>query len=101
MHSHSFSWVSDVPSPESNMCLQNCKAMYNADLNDEHERVELQYWNVSDEFLGNCDYVDTENCKDIKIGINDLSVMQLNIRGLVGKQQDLNIYCQNVLKRVK
>ena len=71
------------------MCLQNCKAILNDDLNDKHERVELQYWNVSDEFLGNCDYVDTENCKNIKIGTNDLSILQLNIRGLISKQQDL------------
>ena len=75
--------------------------MYNADLNDEHERVELQYWNVSDEFLGNCDYVDTENCKDIKIEINDLSVMQLNIRGLVGKQQDLKYLLSKCTKEGK
>ena len=71
------------------MCLQNCKATLNDDLNDKHERVELQYWNVSDKFLGNCDYVDTENCKNIKIGTNDLSILQLNIRGLISKQQDL------------
>ena len=75
--------------------------MRNTDLNDEHERIELQYWELSNDFLGNCDYVETDNCEEIQIGNNDLSMMQLNIRGLVGKQQDLKYLLSKCTKESK
>ena len=37
-----------------------------------------------------CDYVDFESIDDLKPTNNDLSIIQLNIRGLLNKQDRLN-----------
>ena len=36
-----------------------------------------------------CDYVDTESCSTIITKLCDLSIVQLNIRGILGKQHEL------------
>ena len=53
-------------------------------------------------FSDTCDYVDLVDSKDISIGTRDLCVMQLNIRGLLSKQQDLHQLLKSVtqLERV-
>ena len=36
-----------------------------------------------------CDYLDNENASKIKPGKNDLSIIEINIRGLLNKQDHL------------
>ena len=36
-----------------------------------------------------CDYIELSDCKDIAVGNNDLSVLELNVRGLVNKQTEI------------
>ena len=72
------------------MCLQNCKKSQNSDLNDEHEALKLQQWDLTSDFLYNSDYIDLDNCVNIEIQNPDLCVLQLNVRGLIGKQQQLS-----------
>ena len=71
------------------MCLQNCKKSPNLDLNKEHETLELQYWDISCDFLGNCNYIELDECKSVESTKQDLCILQLNVRGLIGKQQQL------------
>ena len=40
--------------------------------------------------LTQCDYVDFDSINELKPTKNDLSIMQLNIRGLLNKQDQLN-----------
>ena len=40
--------------------------------------------------LASCDYLDTDDTSRIRPGKNDLSVMQLNTRGLLNKQGHLS-----------
>ena len=49
--------------------------------------VDLDFGN---DFIDNCDYLDNDELKDIKITKNDLSILQLNIRGLINKQIELS-----------
>ena len=45
------------------------------------------HYNLSSELdLPVCDYVDVENIKGLRPHKNDLSILQLNIRGLLNKQ---------------
>ena len=45
---------------------------------------------VDKDFIDNCDYFETDNNLDHTLGLNDdLNIIQLNIRGLIGKQQTL------------
>ena len=71
------------------MCLQNCKQSAIHDLNEIHAEKEFKFENINKDFLGNCDYIDIEQCKEIYSHHFDLIVMELNIRGLIGKQYDL------------
>ena len=71
------------------MCLQNCKKEKDLDLNEIHESWKIDDWIVNDNFLSNCDYIDLDSCKNIDKSIGDLCIMQLNIRGLVNKQKEL------------
>ena len=48
-----------------------------------------------------CDYVELEDCSDISIGETDTSIVQLNIRGLVGKQHELLKLVNNCLGKAK
>ena len=36
-----------------------------------------------------CDYIDTSDCNNFITKLSNLSIIQLNIHGLLGKQQDL------------
>ena len=40
---------------------------------------------ICDEIKDNCDYLDMDDAVNITHSSDDLSIMQLNIRGLVGK----------------
>ena len=52
---------------------------------------ETDYYNLSSELeLPLCDYVDVEQLKGLRPHKSDLSVLQLNIRGLLNKQGRLN-----------
>ena len=71
------------------MCLQN------SNKKSEYFKRLAQLDTYANEHQGsysycdNCDYVDLVDSKEIPIGIRDLSIMQLNIRGLSSKQQEL------------
>ena len=47
------------------------------------EILDLQ-WGCN--FEDKCDYINDHELKEIDIGKNDISIVQLNIRGLIGKQ---------------
>ena len=60
--------------------------------------------------LTQCDYVDLDSINELKPTKNDLSIMQLNIRGLLNKQDQLNeiinecqadaiLLCETLLKK--
>ena len=51
----------------------------------------LQELRIDDEdLIDNCDYLETENDLDHTLGVSDdLNIIQLNIRGLIAKQQNL------------
>ena len=36
-----------------------------------------------------CEYIELSDCKDIAVGNNDLSVLELNVRGLVNKETEI------------
>ena len=45
---------------------------------------------VDGDFIDSCDYLETDNDSDHTLDLNDdLNIIQLNIRGLTGKQQTL------------
>ena len=52
---------------------------------------EMKTLSIADEdFIDNCDYLETDNDLDHTLGLeNDLNIIQLNIRGLFGKQNTL------------
>ena len=77
-------------SKQTIMCLQNCKKSQTPDLNDKHEALKLQNWDLTCDFLYNSDYIELDNCINIESNNPDLSVLQLNVRGLIGKQQQLS-----------
>ena len=55
------------------------------------EILDLQ-WGGS--FKDKCDYINDHELRETDIGKNDISIVQLNIRGLIGKQTDfLNFLC--------
>ena len=58
---------------------------------------ETDHYNLSSELeLPLCDYIDVEQLKGLRPRKSDLSVLQLNIRGLLNKQgrlKDLMIEC--------
>ena len=51
----------------------------------------MQELSTDDEdLIDNCDYLETENDLDHTLGVSDdLNIIQLNIRGLIGKQKNL------------
>ena len=53
--------------------------------------LQMQELSIADEdFINNCDYLQTDNDLDHTLGVSDdLNIIQLNIRGLIGKQQTL------------
>ena len=54
------------------MCLDNCINSRNLDLNEEHDALELQYWDISRDYLGNCSYIDLDDCKSVESTKHDL-----------------------------
>ena len=46
----------------------------------------------------NCDFIDYENCIDIDQGPADLSILEINIRGLVNKQHDLLLLLRSITR---
>ena len=45
---------------------------------------------ANEDFIDNCDYLETDSDLDHTLGVSDdLNIIQLNIRGLIGKQQTL------------
>ena len=83
------------------MCLNNCINRRNLDLNEEHDALEQQYWDISRDFLGNCSYINLDDCKSIESTKHDLCVLQLNVRGLIGKQQQLSDLLSKCTKQGK
>ena len=51
---------------------------------------EVQHLYFGNDYIDNCDYLEQDELKDIKIYDTDLSILQLNIRGLIGKQSELS-----------
>ena len=51
---------------------------------------EIQHLDLGFDYSDNCDYLEQEELKKVKINDSDLSVLQLNIRGLIGKQAHLS-----------
>ena len=73
------------------MCLQDSVRQK---LIDSRNRIlDLYNQNIIDNtsFNDNCDYLTTDDCKTIVIRNCDLSVLQLNIRGLLNKQNELRV----------
>ena len=52
-----------------------------------------------DDFSDNCDYLDIAEVKDVNIGDNDISVIQLNIRGAISKLHELLKFINSCNKR--
>ena len=73
------------------MCLQNSIHKRNLDYFDTYE-------NVNNNYSDTCDYIDVEDCKEIPVGVNDLCIIELNIRGLVSKQQDLYQLLKSIMQ---
>ena len=69
------------------MCLNNCKK---AVIEDKYPHIED--WSVDGSYhpwKDQCDYIEQNDCKTIDKSINDLCVLQCNIRGAIGKQHEL------------
>ena len=67
------------------MCLKNTK----------HSRESNIPYNPLDtscliDFKDNCDYIELEESKNIKIQPQDLTILQMNICGLISKQSELS-----------
>ena len=66
------------------MCLNNCYK--ERTLNQKHENIDLTDYNEKIVYSDNCDYVNTEYGSEITKSQTDLSILEINIRGLIGKQ---------------
>ena len=51
--------------------------------------IILTEFEFGNDYIDNCDYLDTEEFREVQISPKDLSIVQLNIRGLIGKQEKL------------
>ena len=51
------------------------------------------------DYTDNCDYLDEDEIKEVTINKNDLSIIQLNIHGLVSKQHELLKFIDRCNKR--
>ena len=72
------------------MCLQNSLREQTLDHFDTYENTS------NHNYADSCDYIEVEDCKNIPIGINDLCIIELNIRGLVSEQQDLYLLLKSI-----
>ena len=76
------------------MCLQNSKK--ECDFFNNLEQLDTYDDNIN--FVDTCDYIKSDDCKDIPIGVNDLCILQFNIRGLTGKQHELLLLLKKLPK---
>ena len=51
---------------------------------------EITDLDFGDNFIDNCDYLDHDEFKEVTINRNDLSIIQINIRGIINKQAELS-----------
>ena len=58
---------------------------------EKHDKLNnlVKEFEFGDDWSDECDYVEEEDIREIVIENSDLSVIQLNIRGLFGKQDKL------------
>ena len=68
------------------MCLENCRLSNKPTIN--YNPLETECFNF--EFEDTCDYIEVEDAKDIIVDQYDLTILQMNIRGLISKQRDLS-----------
>ena len=68
------------------MCLGNC--LLSNKLTISYDPLETECFNFS--FEDTCDYIEVEDVKDLTMDPYDLTILQMNIRGLIGKQHDLS-----------
>ena len=73
------------------MCLQGIKQQIFDRLNDN----ELMN-NESYDFVDHCDYLELENITPRTIPRDNLNLLQMNVRGLVGKQNKLQSLLDNL-----
>ena len=67
------------------MCLNNC--ILSEDIHSSYDPLDTD---VFGKFEDTCDYMDIESTANIGINTGDLIIMQLNSRGLIGKQSQLS-----------
>ena len=77
---------------DSLMCLQNSKK--ECDFFNSLEQLDTYDDNIN--FVDTCDYIESDDCKDIPIGVNDLCILQFNIRGLSSKQHKLLLLLKKI-----
>ena len=77
------------------MCFTKTKAALPLD-NLNQQLLDLK---IGDDFTDNCDYLDIAEVKDVNIGDNDISVIQLNIRGAISKLHKLLKFVNSCSKR--
>ena len=69
------------------MCLSECN-------NVPHDTLGQSLTDLKniglDPIDDNCDYISVHDCSEITCSNSDLLVLQLNIRGLIGKQSELS-----------
>ena len=68
------------------MCLENCPLSNNPSINYDPLDTDCFDLNLED----TCDYIEIDETKDISFSQYDLSILQMNIRGLLSKQRELS-----------
>ena len=75
------------------MCLQNSINEFNS--YNRLESLDHDTFMKSNYLRDECDYIEIDDCKDIPSGVHDLTILELNVRGLVSKQHDLSVLLRN------
>ena len=75
------------------MCLTNCVQSNKPVI--VQDPLDTDCFKV--EFEDDCDYIDIEDTDEVSCSVNNLAIMQLNCRGLIGKQTDLSQFLHKTL----
>ena len=62
------------------MCLENCLLSKKPTIS--YDPLETECFNFSFEDI--CDYIEVEDVKDLTMDPYDLTILQMNVRGLIG-----------------
>ena len=79
------------------MCLENCYKSKVEDLKYDPLDSSCFGFELSD----SCDYIDTVDTQSLEVEPTDLTVLHLNIRGLLGKQKELSKFLFELMGKNK